>query len=273
MTTKTKQTAWNTRLRWIAVALTTLLLLILLVLALIPQQPSDTGGLRPNPYGAADFGYENGYLTCLTGESWLGIDVSHHQGEIDWQQVAGAGVKFAMIRLGNRTVKDGLLKEHRYGRANLVQAQNAGLKVGVYFYSQAVSVEEAQEEARYLLELLDGAALQMPVVFDWEVYSDTGRTANVDGETLNACAVAFCEIIRDAGYAPMVYFNKDISRRLLDLEQMQRMGYRFWFAHYTDQMTFPHWVDMWQYTESGQVPGIDTPVDLNLYLLSEGKSD
>lgn len=267
MDTKTKR---KLPVKWIAVALTAALLLVLFGVAVLeaclsPGHAYD--GLRPNPYDETDFGYENGYLTCLAGESWLGIDVSHHQGVIDWPQVAQSGVKFAMIRLGNRTVADGILKEDRYGRENLAGARNAGLKVGVYFYSQAISVEEAKEEAAFLLQLLDGAQLQMPVVFDWEIYSKEGRTANVDSETLNACAIAFCEIVRAAGYQPMVYFNQDIAKRLLDLEQMQQQGYGFWLAMYSDQMKWPYWTDLWQYTEAGRVPGIETNVDLNLYLV------
>lgn len=267
--TKTKR---KLSVKWIAVALTAALLLVLFGVAVLESRLSPSyehDGLRSNPYDEADFGYENGYLTCLTGESWLGIDVSHHQGVIDWQQVARSGVTFAMIRMGNRTVADGILKEDRYGRENLAGAKKAGLNVGVYFYSQAISVEEAKEEAAYLLQLLDGAALEMPVVFDWEIFSQEGRTANVDGETLNACAIAFCETIRLAGYEPMVYFNRDIAKRLLDLEQMQAQGYGFWLAMYSDQMTWPYWMDLWQYTDSGRVPGIETNVDLNLYLVSK----
>lgn len=252
------------------IASISMLLLVLIVVAVMMElSPPVWSRLRPNPYKASDFGYQDGYLTCLSGESLLGIDVSHHQGDIDWQKVADSPVKFAMIRLGNRTAGDGALMEDRYGKINLSQARQAGLSVGVYFYSQAVSVAEAREEAQYLLRLLDGAKLDMPVVFDWEIFSATGRTANVDGDTVTACAVAFCEMVQNAGYQPMVYYNKDIADRLLDLELMQKQGCRFWYARYNDSKPANHWVDMWQYTDSGRVPGIEVNVDLNLYFPSK----
>lgn len=260
-----------TDLKWAAILLLGVLLLLLLVFALLLEArdtPPDTQGLRPNPYGVEDFGYENGFMTCLTGESWLGVDVSHHQKEIDWQQVADAGVKFAMIRLGYRTLADGLLKEDTYGRTNLSAARNAGLKIGAYFFSQAITVEEAVEEAEYLLSLLNGTKLELPVVFDWEDGFDNSRAAGLDKETLNACAIAFCDRIRAAGYQPMVYFNPDLANRLLDLELMQQKGYGFWLAMYREQMNWPYAFDLWQYTESGAVPGIVGKVDINLLMVN-----
>ncbi len=224
--------------------------------------------LVPNPYDSGDFGYQSGYLYCRTGESELGVDVSSHQGTIDWPTVAGAGIRFAMVRLGYRGWGNGQLQADEMAAANLQGAAQAGLKVGAYFYSQAISVEEAQEEARYVLELLDGAKLSMPVVFDWEIFNENGRTAYVDSQTVNACAVAFCEIIEAAGYEPMIYFNLDVGSRLLDLTLMQQQGYGFWLALYSD-MTYPHRVDMWQFSQSGRVKGIDGLVDMNLYFVYE----
>lgn len=225
--------------------------------------------LRPNPFSEDDFTYQDGYMTCLATESWLGVDVSHHQGRVRWDEVADSGIRFAMIRLGHRAVSDGVLRMDRYWEENITGARDAGLLVGVYFYSQAISVEEARQEAAFVLSALKGIELDFPVVFDWEVYSESGRNANVDAETLNACAIAFCEAISDAGYQPMVYFNLDLANRLWDLERMQQQGYPFWLALYRDKMNWQYRADMWQYTETGSVPGIDTPVDLNLYFLYE----
>ncbi len=220
--------------------------------------------LVANPYDSGDFGYRDGYLTCISGESWLGIDVSSHQGVIDWPRVAQEGVEFAIIRLGYRGWGNGEIKEDIMGKTNLQGAKAAGLKVGVYFYSQAVTVEEAQQEAQFLLDQLQGQSLEMPVVFDWEIFSEAGRTANVDSETLNACTLAFCQMIQAAGYEPMVYFNRDVGDRLMDLQLYQQLGYPFWLALYSD-MTYPYRVEMWQYTGSGRMPGIETTVDINLY--------
>ncbi len=225
--------------------------------------------LVPNPYSAGDFSYRNGYLHCLTGQSLPGIDVSAHQMTIDWPVVAQEGIRFAMVRVGYRGWGNGQIMADEMAQQNLQGAADAGLYVGAYFYSQAISPEEAREEAYFVLDQLQGRTLHLPVAFDWEIFNENGRTANVDAATLKACILAFCEIIEDAGYRPMIYFNLDISKRLMDLVDLQQRGYPFWLAMYTDTMTYAHRVDMWQYSESGKVHGIEGPVDLNLYFIYE----
>ena len=270
---KTQQETVINKIRKISLiaAISMLLLVTLLVLLDNPGFFYGTSGnhkeLRPNPFTASDFTYENGYMTCLAAETWLGVDVSHHQGQIRWQEVADAGIRFAMIRVGHRAVSDGVIRMDQYWQENIIGARDAGLLVGVYFYSQAISVEEAREEAAFVINVLKGVRLDLPVVFDWEVYSKNGRNANVDPDTLNACAIAFCEAISDAGFQPMVYFNLDLANRFWDLELMKQQGYPFWLALYRNKMNWEYLPDMWQYTETGSVPGIDTPVDLNLYFL------
>lgn len=236
-----------------------------------PSQTAPKPALIPNPYTARDFAYENGYLTCLTGESLLGVDVSVHQGQIDWKKVAEQGVRFAMVRVGARAWgQAGEIFADARWEENLRGAKENGLMTGVYFFSQAISEEEAVEEARFLLQQLDGMELDLPVVFDWEFApSAEGRTANMTAKMLNLCAVAFCEEIKAAGYTPMVYFNLDLSRRMLDLPLLQNNGYPFWLAHYSDIMTYPYRIQMWQYTSTGVVPGIEGSVDLNLLFLYE----
>lgn len=224
--------------------------------------------LAGNPYADEEFTYdENGYLTCPGADSWLGVDVSEHQGKIQWDKVAASGVKFAMVRLAYRGWgSEGLVRADARGLENLNGAAEAGLQVGVYFFSQAITVEEAIEEARFLLELLDGRELEMPVVFDWEtVSSEDARTANMKRATLNACALAFCQEIEAAGYKAMVYFNLDLARRMFDLLAIQQAGYDFWLAMYSDSLRYAYRVRMWQYTSSGTVPGIKGRVDMNLY--------
>lgn len=235
-----------------------------------PTQPSQPS-LVPNPYGPGDFSYRNGYLACLSGPAVLGVDVSEYQGKIDWQRVSDAGVEIAMVRLGFRAWgSQGEIHADAWGLQNLQGAKAAGLKVGVYFFSQAITVEEARQEAQFVLQQLEGQSLDMPIVFDWETVPDPlARTANMTPEKLNACVLAFCQEIRNAGYEPMVYFNPDLALRMLDLPMLQQQGLRFWLAMYTDIMTYRHRVDMWQYTDGGSVDGINGRVDMNLYFTYE----
>jgi len=233
--------------------------------------PSLGPTLAPNPYGPGDFAYQNGHLTCLSGKSLLGVDVSEYQGQINWQKVADAGVEFAMIRIGFRGWgSQGEIQEDAYAQANLKGAAEAGLKIGVYFFSQAITEEEAREEARYVLGVLESVDVDLPVVFDWEtVPSEDARTAGVTGAQLNTYAMAFCGEIAAAGYEPVVYFNLDFSKRMYDLRALQEAGYGFWLAMYSDSMTYAHKLTMWQYTSGGSVPGIYGNVDLDLYFTYE----
>lgn len=237
------------------------------VTTVAPTQPPEPT-LVPNPLESDGFRYdENGYLTCLTAESWLGVDVSVHQGKIDWQQVAKTDVQFAMVRLAYRGWgAEGVICADSRGLENLDGAADAGLKVGAYFFSQATSVEEAVEEARFLLDLLDGRKLDMPIVFDWEnVAAADARTAHVTREMVTACALAFCREIEAAGYEAMVYYYLALETWKLDLLQIQQAGYGFWLAMYSDTLRYAHKVQMWQYANNGAVPGIATKVDMNLY--------
>lgn len=221
--------------------------------------------LAPNPYAAGDFTYEAERLACLAGNALTGIDVSSHQGVIDWEAVAADGISFAMIRVGYRGIVAGAIDADTNARANIEGALAAGLDVGVYFFSQAVSPAEAEEEAAFVLDFIEDYDITMPVVFDWEhPENPDARTAGItDKALLTDCALAFLEKVEDAGYEPMVYFNRYQSEDLLDLRALGDYG--FWLALYDAPMTFPHKIDMWQYSDHGTVAGIDEKVDLNLY--------
>ncbi len=216
-----------------------------------------------NPIGLGDFYMDGDYLSCLSAPSVLGIDVSVWQEEIDWPQVKDAGVEFAMIRAGWRGSEQGVLAEDEYAQANYVGATAAGIKVGAYFFSQAISVEEAVEEANYLLDIIKDWNVEMPVVYDWEFISADSRTGKVDARTLTDCAKAFCDTVAKAGYTPMIYFNKNQSLEMLYLRELT--DYRFWLAQYDTVLNYPYKVDMWQYSETGSVPGITGNVDIDLY--------
>ena len=231
-----------------------------------PVEPPET--LPPSPYTAGDYRYEGAYLTCTAGSTVLGIDVSSHQGVIDWQQVASAGIEFAIIRLGNRGYNSGTLNADAYAQENLRGAKQAGLKVGAYFFSQAISVAEAREEAAFALNVLKGVALDLPLVFDWEYVNEEARTANVDARTLTDMTKAFCRDVELMGQKSMVYFNSSQARDLLQLQELQE--YPWWLAMYDITMEFPCKVDLWQYTNTGSVPGIEGNVDINLMFTDYG---
>lgn len=255
-------------------ALIVLFALVLLQPWEAPDMPEQTTGsategttLPPpteNVFTPMDFGYEGDYLTCLTDESVLGIDVSRYQGEIDWQQVKDAGVEFVMIRLGFRGYGSaGQLNEDPLAQANYEGAKAAGLKVGGYFFSQAITVDEAVEEAEYAMQVAKDWALDMPLVYDWECLAEDYRTVGVDARELTDYTKAFCDTVESAGYDSMIYFNPSQSHKQMYLEEL--VDYGFWLAMYTDQMDYPYKVDMWQYTNEGSVPGITGNVDINLF--------
>lgn len=223
--------------------------------------------LELNTFKSKDFGKSKGYITCKTEEYWLGVDVSMWQEDIDWEKVAAAGFKFAIIRVAYRGwSKEGKLNMDPKGQENLEGAIAAGLKVGVYIYSQAINVQEAVEEARYVLDLLDGRELDMPIVFDWEIDTDVvSRARNVKAKTMQACALAFSEEIKAAGYTPMVYFNQWQGTYQYNLAELRAAGVELWLAMFTRAMTYTYKVQMWQYTPEGKVPGIKTKVDIDIY--------
>ena len=217
-----------------------------------------------SPYSLTDFQYDGRYRTCLAAKTIAGIDVSYHQKTIDWQKVADSGIEFAMIRVGYRGYETGILNPDEKREENYQGAKAAGLKVGAYFFSQAVTVEEAIAEAQYTLEAIKDWELDMPVVFDWEQKKE-GRTLNLDARIVTDGAIAFCDLVKEAGYEPMVYFNPHHARRFFHLIELE--DYSFWLAYYTDRMEYDYKVEMWQYTNSGSVPGIETDVDINIYFV------
>ena len=231
------------------------------------SSPSWTDRLTGNPYGPEDFSSLGGYVTCTAGPTRRGIDVSEYQEKIDWNAVKDGGFDFAFIRIGYRGYTNGEIFPDDLARENLAGARAAGIDVGVYFYSQAVSPEEAAAEARWCLEFLGSEMLDLPLVYDWEWVGPEARTGGMDKATLTECAKTFCQTIEIGGYQPMLYFNSHISRDLLDLQTLAQ--YPFWLAQYKEKMDYPYQVDFWQYTEEGTVPGIKGKVDIDLMFLYE----
>lgn len=230
------------------------------------QQLEAIKGVDRNRYDPQAFTQEeNGWITYEKNgrKALTGIDVSVYQGDIDWEAVAQSGVEFAIIRLGYRGYSQGAIQLDRNFEQNMRGALEAGLDVGVYFFSQATTVLEAEEEADFVLENLRGYPISFPVVFDWEfVTADQARTHEMEGEALTDCALAFCELVATAGYTPMVYFNQDIGYFYYQLDELDQ--YPFWLAEYDSKPDFFYDFEIWQYTHTGTVPGIQGSVDLNL---------
>ena len=208
---------------------------------------------------------ESGVITYNSPEikSWKGIDVSIYQGDIDWTRVKLDGVDFAMIRLGYRGYETGKIVLDAKFEQNVKGALNAGIDVGVYFYSQALTVDEALEEAEFVIDNLSGMNITYPVVFDWEVVGEeTARTNETSPQTLTDCAIVFCERIKEAGYIPKVYSNKKTAVWKYDLSRLQ--DYDFWLAEYSDKPSYYYNYTMWQYTYEGKISGIEGGVDMNI---------
>lgn len=225
-------------------------------------------GVPVNTYQAESFYLENGRMQTRDEGLRLvqGIDVSAHQGVIDWKQVAGDGVEFAILRAGYRGYTVGNIKEDKMFSLNLAGAKKEGLSVGVYFFSQAITPAEALEEAELVLKLLDGCPLELPVVYDWENINDKdARTNGLDQETLTACARAFCDRVAQAGYQPMLYVIQHWAYKRYDLSRLADIP--LWFAQYQEQPDFYYDFQLWQYTSKGSVRGIQGNVDRDVLLL------
>ncbi len=201
--------------------------------------------------------------------SHKGIDVSKYQGDIDWEAVAEDGVEYAFVRLGIRGYVSGKIVLDEYFEQNVSGAEAAGVDVGVYFFTQAVTVDEALEEAEFVLENLEGYDISYPVVFDVEMITDgDGRANSLSQEERTDITIAFCDKIREAGYTPMIYGNIKCFTKLLDMTRLN--DYEKWYAFYDNYMYMPYDVGIWQYTEKGSVAGISTKVDLNIAYKSYG---
>ena len=195
-----------------------------------------------------------------------GIDVSEFQGEeIDWKKVRDAGFEFVILRIGYRAYgESGALVLDAMYEKNVKAALDAGLEVGVYFFSQAITEDEAQEEAQFVLDHIRPYNITGPVVYDTEeIKWDTYRAEDNTSEEYTKYCRVFCDAVEAAGYEPMIYCNMKWMAFTLDMEELA--GYDFWYADYYDVPQCPYDYKIWQYSETGVVPGINGNVDLNLW--------
>lgn len=207
---------------------------------------------------------KNGYM-CYEDDRYksrLLIDVSSHNGEIDWDKVKGAGIDGVMIRLGYRGYGDATIVEDDCFQKNIAGAKDAGLKVGVYFFSQATTPEEAIEEAEYVTKKIWGRGVTLPVAFDMEPFMGNERFINHDIKSKTEMADAFLKVISKFGYEPILYGNPTWLSNDVDISKLTE--YPVWLAHYTFSTEWPYAFRMWQFTSQGRVSGINGDVDLNL---------
>ncbi len=202
--------------------------------------------------------YENGERV-----SHKGIDVSRYQDKIDWELVASDEVEYAFIRLGIRGYTEGEIIEDETFQDNIKGALGNDIDVGVYFFTQALSEEEAEEEAAYVIESIAPYRVKYPVVLDVEaVTSSKARGNDLTSEERTKYCIAFCEKIKEAGYTPMIYGNLKTFMLMLNIEELEE--YDKWFAYYDESYYFPYDFKIWQYTNKGKVAGIKGDVDLNV---------
>ena len=205
-------------------------------------------------------------------DSVMGIDVSYHQGLIDWVKVKEAGVKFAFIRVGYRGYEYGAVFQDEMFEYNMQNAIANGIKVGVYFYSQAISVDEAREEVDFVLERIKNYQLDLPVVFDMEEEGPVGvgRVKVLKPEEKTKIAVTWMHRIRNAGYEPMYYGSSQLLPRYFNLEYLTE--FPLWLAEYGIRPRYDYDFKIWQYSSSGEIDGIDKLVDMNILFLPKGET-
>lgn len=195
-----------------------------------------------------------------------GVDVSKFQGEVDWDAVKAQGVDFAILRVGGRGQTEGKLYDDALFETYYEGAKAAGLQIGVYFYSQAISVAEALEEADYVLSRIAGKRIDGPVVFDWETAGAEGaRTNDIPAALITDCAIAYCERVKAAGYPPMVYLMRYDGYMRYDLTRL--LDYDWWYAgeYNGESPKFFYDFQMWQYTSSALLDGVEGKVDMDLW--------
>lgn len=200
-----------------------------------------------------------------------GIDVSKWNGTIDWKKVKNAGIEFAFIRTSYRGTSTGNLAKDPTAVTNMKNAAAAGVKIGAYIFSQAITKAEAVQEAEYLLQTVKGYKITMPLVFDYEYY-DGGRFSSktkLSKRQKTDICLAFCDRIKQAGYTPLVYANKSMFGSDLYAAEITAK-YPAWLAHYTTSTDYAGAYDFWQYTSTGKVSGISGNVDMNFWYIKPG---
>jgi len=225
------------------------------------------------PYDSSKFVRDGEFVRYEddTYTSALGIDISEYQGtDIDWQALKNQGLSFVILRAGYRGYgQAGTLNTDNCFEANYANAMAYGFDVGVYYFSQATNEAEAVEEANYVLAILGGRPLNLPIVFDLEhiLNGDDARTDGISGEQFTRNAIAFCEQIDAAGYDAMVYSN--MMWEAFEYDMTTLSAYPIWYADYEALPQSPYDFEFWQYSQTGRVEGINGNVDLDLRIVAK----
>lgn len=235
--------------------------------------PDSLSLLPVNDY-ALDHFYqdENGLLSYEDDNyySMAGIDVSEHQGVIDWQKVKEAGIEFAYLRAGFRGYSIGGLHEDHCFYDNYKGAKENGIKVGVYFFSQAINEEEAREEAEFVHQMIKDLEIDLEVVYDYEMPEES-RIRNLEKSQYTLNALSFATAIMTYGYKPMIYANLDWIYHVYDMSKI--LNYDLWYAQYYQEPEVVYAYKIWQYSENGHLDGINEDVDLNVRFIPKHMND
>ena len=240
----------------------------------VPQTPVRSAAERKNPYDPGKFSYMDEVSENITYldenyEALQGIDVSDHQGEIDWNAVADAGYEFVFVRVGFRGYgAEGTLNEDTMAIEYMQDAQKAGLEVGAYFFSQAVNEEEAAEEARFAADVIkrSGVKMTLPLVYDPELAGGSaGRANDLSRDQVCSNAVAFRKAAEEELHCKVaLYTNLFWENTYFDVETLDQ--FEIWYADYEPVPQTNYTFTWWQYSETGSVPGIKGAMDLNLWI-------
>lgn len=223
----------------------------------------------PNTWDGTKFAYQNGLMTYLDDhvETKTGIDVSEHQGQIDWEKLSQTPVEFVYIRIGYSSIKDGTIYEDPFWRQNYEQARLNGLSIGVYYYSTAITLDEAKKEANQVNEWLIGHSLDLPVGFDMEPYTTGSRIDQLSKQEATSIAKTFINTLHQKA---ILYGNQTWLTQRIDISQLAEVP--IWYAQYNSAPDYTRF-NLWQYSSTGLLPGISTHVDMNILLMEKEKND
>lgn len=238
-----------------------------------PKREIVSGKIPRNSYDPEGFGIRDGFMSYYNEDnekiSKVGIDISYHQESVDWEKLKTSPVEFVMLRVGYRGYTEGGLLEDEKFHEYAKMCNENDIPLGVYFFTQAISEEEAVEEAEFVINKIKEYKISYPVCIDTEEVADTQARTNREGigrdERTKFC-IAFCEKIKAAGYYPMIYASENWIRRDLNYEELQE--YDFWAPFYRSENDFIYDFTMWQYSDKGNVPGIEGDVDLNVCMVN-----